>query len=193
MIHMDLKDWGTIQTSPSLMKCRDAGVSSTAVTAPQTYRDKFAVEALTSNRAAPAGGAAKAGRGCLFSVCLAISSVTLLSFPAQADPVSVPSGRSIDFHEMVQESSSYGLTFHFRFVMDALGDGTVEFADVAADMEAACTQFAVPRIATTGPKPARIVVSFASKPSEFGVPSPEIIQFFEAYSLSDGVCIWELF
>ena len=41
------------------------------------------------------------------------------------------------------------------------------------------------------PKPARVIVSMSDRPTEFGAAVPEATQFFEAYRIEKGVCIWE--
>lgn len=37
------------------------------------------------------------------------------------------------------------------------------------------------------------MISLMESPVEFGVASPDTVQYFEAYSVSDGRCIWEAF
>ncbi|MGR3490773.1 MAG: DUF6497 family protein [Shimia sp.] len=36
-------------------------------------------------------------------------------------------------------------------------------------------------------------MSLASEPIEFGLTDPNITQFFEAFTVEDGHCVWDLF
>jgi hypothetical protein len=60
-------------------------------------------------------------------------------------------------------------------------------------MEALCQDFVRPRLADLQSPPDRIVISLAQAETEFGVPNPDIKQFFESYGLIDGACLWEPF
>jgi hypothetical protein len=88
-----------------------------------------------------------------------------------------------------------GLTTRFRFVAPAIAEtgGTVDTETALEDMLWLCQTFAVPRIAQPGPMPAQIVISLAAEPVPFGEARPEVTQLFEAYSLQDGQCVWEVF
>lgn len=127
--------------------------------------------------------------------------VALATFSAAAsvrgqDGVPVPSGQTVIFHEIVRDAAGpAGLTYRFRFVAPGIArdGGTVDFETAAADMDHLCQDFALPRISDLGPRPAQIVISLADRAVEFGVPAPEVTQFFEAYRVEDGTCIWEGF
>ena len=43
------------------------------------------------------------------------------------------------------------------------------------------------------PQPAQIVISLSDRPVPFGEAAPDATQFFEAFALQDGTCIWEMF
>ena len=145
------------------------------------------------DRAAPAGGALKRGRGC--TLCLAWGLAVMPLAAAAADPIDLvetKSGLQAQFIETVQDRSSYGLTLHFRFVVPEIAGQALEFDQVAADMTDLCTGFALPRLAQTGPQPRQIVISLASAETPFGLANPEITQYFEAFSIQDNRCIWEV-
>ncbi|MCH2095041.1 MAG: DUF6497 family protein [Rhodobacteraceae bacterium] len=115
---------------------------------------------------------------------------------AMSGPVAaleVPSGQPVEFHEMIWNQPGSGLTYRFRFIAPELGQTGRGFDDVAADFEYLCNVYALPRLSSIGPKPTDIIISMASEPTDFGQPSPEVTQFFEAFSLKDGLCIWEYF
>lgn len=59
------------------------------------------------------------------------------------------------------------------------------------DHDWVCAEIALPA-AQAGPPPARIVVQLMAEPFIRGEPAPGITQSIEAYSIRDGVCIWEL-
>lgn len=108
------------------------------------------------------------------------------------EPLILPSGLEVEFHEMIWDRPGGGLVYRFRFVA-AEFKGVDDLDVVMADLEFLCNDFALPRVANTGPQPGRVIVSLADQPSEFGVFDPDITQIFEAYSVKDGSCIWEMF
>jgi hypothetical protein len=143
-------------------------------------------------RATPAGGARKRGWGCVFSLTLACLSTA--SFADDSDvAIEVPSGQPVSFLEMLWDRPGFGLFYRYRFLAPELGEPGRGFDDVAADLEHLCNAFAIPRLAQTGPQPSQIVISLSSAPVEFGESAPDITQYFEAYSVEDGRCIWEVF
>lgn len=107
-----------------------------------------------------------------------------------------PSGQTVTLAEVVWAAPGpEGLTTRFRFVAPAIAveGGTVGFDAAAEDMLWLCQTFALPRIALTGPVPAQIVISLSDRDVAFGQAAPEATQFFEAYSIEDGVCVWQVF
>lgn len=113
-----------------------------------------------------------------------------------AQPVPVPSGRMVTLQDVIwNETGPQGLTLRFRFVAPGLSrdDPALDYNMVQADMQALCDSYALPRIAEGGPRPAQVVISLASAPVPFGETAPEVTQFFEAYSVQDGTCQWEMF
>jgi hypothetical protein len=117
------------------------------------------------------------------------------SLPAMGEAVAVPSGMDVTFHDVIRdEPVGAGLVYRFRFVApDIGGDSPRAFSEVSGDMDLLCQDYALPRLSELGPQPARVMISLMEAPVEFGVASPEITQFFEAYSVSDDRCIWEAF
>lgn len=110
--------------------------------------------------------------------------------------VTVPSGQVVTLQEVIWNAPGPdGLTTRFRFVAPAIAEtgGTVDTETALEDMLWLCQNFALPRIAQPGPMPAQIVISLAAAPLPFGEARPEVTQIFEAYSLQDGQCVWEVF
>lgn len=110
--------------------------------------------------------------------------------------IPVPSGQAVRYLDTVQSAPGpEGLTIRFRFVAPAIAreGGTVDPETAHADMEVLCNDFALPRLPKIGPAPSQIIVSLADRAMTFGEPAPEVTQFFEAYTVRDGRCVWEAF
>lgn len=112
------------------------------------------------------------------------------------EQIEVPSGQPVIFQDVIwNEPGPEGLTVRFRFVAPEITpeSGLEDFEATAADMLHLCQSYALPRVITSTPLPQQIVISISDIPVEFGVAAPEATQFFDAYSIEDGVCIWEMF
>lgn len=137
----------------------------------------------------------------LSRVALAILTGLALARPASAEvagggaPVPVPSGEEVHWIETIRDSQGpAGLTLRFRFLAPAIGGGSPVSQEAAeADMQALCDGFALPRVPDVGPRPAQIVISLSDRLVPFGETDDEAVQYFEAYSIEDGACVWELF
>ncbi|MBP9952734.1 MAG: DUF6497 family protein [Cypionkella sp.] len=108
----------------------------------------------------------------------------------------VPSGQEVTLLDVVMDAPGpEGLTARFRFVAPAIAreGGSVDFEAASADMLALCQNYVLPRLANTGPVPAQVVVSLADRAVPFGDSDPAATQFFEAYRVENGNCIWEAF
>jgi hypothetical protein len=44
-----------------------------------------------------------------------------------------------------------------------------------------------------GPIPSQIIISLEDRPVPFGEADPEAVQYFEAFRVENGACIWEVF
>ena len=106
--------------------------------------------------------------------------------------VAVPSGREVRFVDVVTNAQgAKGAAARFRFVApDITKDGSDAAAD---DMLALCNSYAVPRISGMVPQPQQIIISVSATEVPFGEAAPDVVQFFEAYSVKDGACIWDVF
>lgn len=118
----------------------------------------------------------------------------LMAAPVLAqEEVPVPSGQPVTFVEAIlNEAGPQGQTARFRFVAPQIAED-VDFEIAVADMQHLCDSFALPRVAGTGVLPQQIVISLSAAPVPFGEAAPGVTQFFEAFSLQDGACIWEVF
>ena len=116
--------------------------------------------------------------------------------PGDDTPIAVPSGQPVTLQEVIWNAPGpEGLTVRFRFVAPQIAPvgGSVDFETAVADMQALCDSYARPRLADLGPVPAQIIISLSNVAVPFGTAAPEATQFFEAYSIQDGVCMWEMF
>lgn len=116
--------------------------------------------------------------------------------PALPDGIVPPSGQSISFLETLQSAPGpEGLTVRFRFVAPGIAKagGRVDAEAAQADMLWLCDNYAVPRLPANGPAPAQIVISLSDRAVPFGEAAPDVTQFFEAYRVEDGHCVWEPF
>lgn len=113
--------------------------------------------------------------------------------PVTPEEITVPSGQPVSFHESLLDRPAMGLTARFRFLAPELGArvDAMSYEELEADLFALCVGYALPRIAT--PEPSQIVISLAEEATEFGVPSPEVVEVFEAYRPSGDTCEWEAF
>lgn len=120
----------------------------------------------------------------------------VMTEPAKTDNLTVPSGQAVTFLGVVMNAPGPdGLTARFRFLAPAIAreGGSVDFDTAAADMLDLCQNYALPRIASSGPQPSQIVISLSAREVPFGEADPDATQFFEAYRIEDGTCIWEAF
>lgn len=106
--------------------------------------------------------------------------------------IPVPSGQVVTLIDTVGDAPGpEGLTLRFRFLAPDIAG--LDFEVVAGDMRALCEGFALPRIPSPGPAPSQIVISIADRVIPFGDSAPEATQFFDAFTIENGHCIWEPF
>lgn len=116
--------------------------------------------------------------------------------PGSEDRIAVPSGQEITLQDVIwNEPGPLGLTLRFRFLAPQIArdGGTIPPEVALDDMLALCTAYALPRIDEFGPMPAQIIISLSDRAVPFGEPAPDATQFFEAYRIEDGACIWEMY
>ena len=110
--------------------------------------------------------------------------------------IEVPSGQKVTLLDVITNvPGPEGLAVRFRFLAPGIArdTGTVDAETAAADMDFLCQDYALPRIAQSGPMPAQVIISMADQDVPFGEARPDATQFFNAYSIADGICIWEMF
>ncbi|MGL5009173.1 MAG: DUF6497 family protein [Paracoccaceae bacterium] len=110
----------------------------------------------------------------------------------EVELIAVPSGQDLWLQEVIWNvPGTQGLTTRFRFVAPGLAE--LEFEVAQADMQALCEEFALDRISNQGPQPAQIIISLADTALPFGEANPDAVQYFEAFRIENGACIWEIY
>ena len=71
--------------------------------------------------------------------------------------------------------------------------GGVDAEAAAGDMDFLCQSYALDRISNLGPVPAQIIISMSDVDVPFGETRPEATQFFNSYSIAEGVCVWDVY
>ena len=110
--------------------------------------------------------------------------------------ISVPSGQEIILLDVIwNEPGPNGLVTRFRFLAPAIAkdSGTISFDLAIADMAHLCQDFALPKVTGSVMAPTQIIISLSDRAVAFGASDPDATQFFEAYRLENGACIWEVF
>ncbi len=108
------------------------------------------------------------------------------------DPMTLPSGLQAGVIEVLQDANGpNGLVMRFRFLVPDLKPDAYDV--VAADMMHLCQTYALPRLPTMGPVPGQIIISFADQNLPFGQAAPEAVQYFEAFRIENGECVWEIY
>ncbi len=112
-----------------------------------------------------------------------------------AGRVHVPSGMPVTPIDVIQDAPGPGgMVVRFRFLAPAIGPGGgVDFETAATDLEYLCQTYALPKVKDNVPPPTQIIVSFTDREIAFGESSPDVTQFFEAYRIEDGTCVWDAF
>jgi len=141
---------------------------------------------ITERTAAPEGGARTPlrewVRGCVAAVFLAT--------PVAAQEV--PSGQNVTLSEVLIDSVGAEQWLRFRFLAPQIArdDGDLSYADVADDFQHLCDGFATPYMADFDLEGDVIVISLMDRPVPFGTADPDATQFFEAFRVEDGACVW---
>ena len=123
--------------------------------------------------------------------------VLILPMPLwAAEDIALPSGQTVTLLETLSDiPGNDGLAMRYRFLAPEIArdGGTIDADTAGGDMDWLCNTYAVPRLPKNGPQPAEIVISMSDRDVPFGEDHPEATQFFNSYSIEDGVCHWEIF
>lgn len=117
----------------------------------------------------------------------------ILSAPmAAAQQVSVPSGLDVALYDVILEPTKQIARFRFLAPQIGIEDGA-SFTDVVPDLQYLCDEVVVPGLAENGWTGGDVVISLSEQEVEFGVASPQVVQYFQPFSIQAGACMWEDF
>ncbi|MBZ4022247.1 hypothetical protein CKO11_07230 [Rhodobacter sp. TJ_12] len=124
-----------------------------------------------------------------------VALVLMAARPVYAqEPIAVPSGLAVHWFETLRDSQGpNGLTLRFRFVAPDLAGPDYDPDLATADLQALCDGYVLARLPEMGPQPAEIVLDLADREVPFGEPNEDAVQFFEAFSVQHGACVWEFY
>lgn len=112
------------------------------------------------------------------------------------DVIAVPSGQKVTLLDVITDiQGPDGMAVRFRFLAPGIArdGGQVNAETAALDMDFLCGSYALLRIADTGPQPAQIIISMSDIALPFGEARPDATQYFNAYSIEDGSCVWDVY
>ena len=115
---------------------------------------------------------------------------------ALAEAIPVPSGQPVEFIEKIVDADGpAGLTWRYRLVAPDIARDTGGTSQTVAsgDIDAICSDFARFEAEQAAQSPAQIIITLMDQFVPFGEPAPHVTQYFEAYRIEDGTCVWEGF
>lgn len=128
----------------------------------------------------------------MITVRYACIALALCATAVDAQQVTVPSGAPMTLYDVILEPDAQ--IARFRFLAPSIGgeDGT-PFADILPDIQFLCDDIVVPGLAENGWTDGEVVISLSAAKVAFGVASPDVVQYFQPFSIQAGACIWEDF
>lgn len=106
----------------------------------------------------------------------------------------VPSKQALYLQESLYETrADDSRVLRLRYVMPAISQAPLAYGDLEADFPYLCAKVALAVLTENGEAVQQVIISLADRETPFGEPAPEAIQFFEAFRVEDGACIWEGF
>ncbi|MFC2968780.1 DUF6497 family protein [Acidimangrovimonas pyrenivorans] len=133
-------------------------------------------------------------------VALAVAGMFAAEAGAKEVPVAVPSGKPVSLVETIwpgAEAEPGARILRLRFLAPWIAASSsgepggigIDVAEI--DMEFLCNAVALPALASAGREADQIVISLMAAPVDFGEAAPEVTQFFDAYRVEEGKCVWE--
>jgi hypothetical protein len=116
--------------------------------------------------------------------------------PLLAAPLTMPSGQVVVPQQIILNAPGPdGSAVRFRFLATAIArnGGTVNYDQASGDMQSLCNTYVIPKLVEMDLNAANVIVSLADRMVDFAKADPEATQFFEAFRIENGVCIWEAY
>ena len=145
---------------------------------------------ITARTAAPEGGA-RTGTWEWVRGCVAVLAFVVLPASAQ----NVPSGQTVELNEVLVDAVGDESWLRFRFVAPEISrqEGGVSHADAEADFQALCDAVALPYMSEFNLEADVVIISLMNRIVPFGSADPDATQFFEAFRVGTGACVWDAF
>lgn len=116
--------------------------------------------------------------------------IPFLALSAHAQSISVPSGQKLDLLEAFWEDGLEDTpALRLRFVAPEIS-GARTFAEIEPDFHHLCEVVGLGYASEVIGNPL-IIVNLSDRPVEFGATDPDAVQYFEAFRIEDGECVWE--
>ncbi len=112
---------------------------------------------------------------------------------AAAGALTLPSGHAARLFERLDEPGDDGMIYRFRFVSEGFRVIDADADAALADLEFLCQHYALRNLPVDGAPPAQIIISLADREVPFATTDPAATQVFEAFSVENDTCIWEMF
>jgi hypothetical protein len=116
--------------------------------------------------------------------------LAMLATPLAA--ADVPSGQPVTLHEVLVDAQDTTTYLRFRFIAPQIGKD-VDFDVAGPDMMHLCQNVALGYMTDYALEGDKIVISFMDRITEFGVPDPDAVQYFEAFKPKNDTCMWDDF
>ena len=100
-----------------------------------------------------------------------------------------PSGQAVALYDRVPEPAEHQV--RYRFIAPALAGQLYEA--VAPDLPWLCTNVALPDLRAQGLAADMVVISVGDRVVPLGQMDAEAVQYFDAFRITDGTCILEVF
>ncbi|MEL7115338.1 MAG: DUF6497 family protein [Pseudomonadota bacterium] len=126
----------------------------------------------------------------------AVLALLLLAAPAGAETLTLQMGESATLLERFQDPDGpAGPVVRYRFVAPGLAglERALTVEEIAQEMDMLCATVVLPEVAAVPDLPDEVVITLMDRPVAFGTPAPDATQYFEAYRIVDGTCVWEGF
>ncbi len=134
------------------------------------------------------------GLGCEEEVVLAPLPEPVALETAADGTIALPSGLVVRLHETRLEpvgAPTGGVNaVRLRYVSAQLGT-EFSFDEVEGDFTHLCGTFGLLTRARSAPNAEQVIISMASAPTAFGESAPNVVQYFDSFSVQDDTCIWE--
>lgn len=108
--------------------------------------------------------------------------------------IALPSGLVVKLHETrlepVGAPTGSVNAVRLRYVSEQLATG-LAFEEIEGDFTHLCATFGLMTRAQSAPNAGQVVISLASEATAFGESAPNVVQYFDSFSVQDGACIWD--